>query len=352
MIKAFEDYTLLAGSHGRRGSIWRGPDHLLVVEGSGVLFALNESYRRIDFENIQALSLVRTQRYGWLLAAFTAPLVLMAIILGAMVTFGAKAEDMAVVAAIFGLPLALIPFILLVVHLARGRTVRCTLQTAVQNLRLRPLTREAKAQRVMAEIADLCRQHQVAITTAGASQNPAAAPQPWETAPAGPRPVWNGSLAVVAAGMMVFLWGGVLVGEPLVSGAVYLLIDLFMGMAATIMAVVALVFAMRFYSPVALQALLWAASGVGLLVGFGAMVGIIATGSMLDARNGGSSSPGEAFQYVADLSLQETPGFGWAIVGLGLFMGVVGLAMLPFGARRRTAAASVTPPATPPAMLS
>src|SRR3954470_14240776 len=152
MTKSFDNYTLLAGSHGRRGSIWRGPDHLLVVEGGGVLFALTETYRRIDYENIQALSLVRTQRYGWLLAAFLAPLVIMALILLIMTLAGAGTSELTTVTVILGMPLLLVPFILLVIHLARGRTVRCTLQTAVQNLRLRPLTREARAEKVMAEI--------------------------------------------------------------------------------------------------------------------------------------------------------------------------------------------------------
>src|SRR5215212_5206770 len=104
MIKTFQDYTLLAGGHGRRGSIWRGPDHLLVVEGSGVLFALTESYRRIDYENIQALSLVRTQRYAWLVAAFSAPLIIMALILVAMVVFGADTSLITGVTLAFGVP--------------------------------------------------------------------------------------------------------------------------------------------------------------------------------------------------------------------------------------------------------
>ena len=62
MTNTFENYTLLAGSHGRRGSLWKGPDHLLVIEGGGVLFALSEQYRRIDYANIQSLGLVRTVR--------------------------------------------------------------------------------------------------------------------------------------------------------------------------------------------------------------------------------------------------------------------------------------------------
>lgn len=153
MTNTFENYTLLAGSHGRRGSLWKGPDHLLVIEGGGVLFALSEQYRRIDYANIQSLGLVRTVRYGWLIAAFAVPAVLFAI--GLIATL-----DQAIGFSIaFGVPFTVF-LTLLIIHLVKGRTVRCSLQTAVQVLRLRPLTREAKAQRVLDELAQLCRHHQ------------------------------------------------------------------------------------------------------------------------------------------------------------------------------------------------
>ena len=345
MIKEFENYTLLAGNHGRRGSIWRGPDHLLVVEGGGVLFALSESYRRIDYENIQALSLVRTQRYGWLLAAFLSPLLLMGIILFAMAASGAGTTEMSVVMLLFGMPLLLIPFVLLIVHLARGRTVRCTLQTAVQNLRLRPLTREAKAQRVMAQIAELCRGHQGETVAPQPENVPLAAPQPWQVTPAGTLPVWNGSPAVIVAGIAVFLWGAVFAGELFVPGTGYITMDILLGTVATIAAVIALVFALRHHSPGGLQASLWISSGLGLLIGFCGLVGLVIAGSSLDQQRGDhSSSVSDAFQYLADLSLEQTRAFGWIIVGLGVIIALLGLAMLPYGARRRVITAPVPPP--------
>lgn len=163
MIKAFDDYTLLVGTHGRRGSIWRGPDHLLVVEGSGALYSLSESYRRIDYENIQALSMVRTQWWGWLLAACLVPMVLSGLFLSAVLGAASGPAAATSIPVLVGLAFLIVPAVLLAVHLARGRTVRCTLQTAVQNLRLRPLTREPNAHRVIAEIAEICRQHQRSI---------------------------------------------------------------------------------------------------------------------------------------------------------------------------------------------
>jgi hypothetical protein len=341
MTNSFENYTLLAGSHGRRGSIWRGPDHLLVVEGAGVLFALSETYRRIDYENIQAMSLVRTQRYGWLLAAFIAPLALMAVILLIMALAGAGNSAMTGVTLVLGVPLVLVPFVLLVVHLARGRTVRCTLQTAVQNLRLRPLTRETKAQEVMAQITGICREYQDGTLPEPPQYNPAAEPPPWQAAPRGERPLWNGSPAAIAAGVTVILWGVVLAGELFVGGAGYLVLDTILGAIATVTAVVALVFAMRLRSPTALQVALWISSGLGLLTGFCALMGLGVAAAIVEQEK----NPANAFQYLANLSLDETKAFGWIIVGLGLFISVLGLVMLPYGMRRRPAPADPTPPA-------
>jgi hypothetical protein len=347
MTNSFENYTLLAGSHGRRGSIWRGPDHLLVVEGGGVLFALSETYRRIDYENIQAMSLVRTQRYGWLLAAFISPLALMAVILLIMILAGAGSTQVTAVTIIFGVPLLLVPFILLVVHVARGRTVRCTLQTAVQNLRLRPLTREAKAQEVMANITGICREYQGGTLPEPPPYDPAAAPPPWQAAPRGERPLWNGSPAAIAAGVTVILWGVVLAGELFVGGAGYLVLDTILGAIATVTAVVALVFAMRLHSPTALQVALWISSGLGLVTGFCALMGLGVATAIIQRENMGkpNPNPADAFQYLADLSLKETNAFGWIIVGLGAFISVLGLVMLPYGMRRRPAPADPTPPA-------
>jgi hypothetical protein len=293
------------------------------------------------------MSLVRTQRYGWLLAAFIAPLALMAAILLIMILAGAGSTEMTVVTILFGVPLLLVPFILLVVHLARGRTVRCTLQTAVQNLRLRPLTREAKAQEVMAEIAVICREYQGGTLPEPPQYDPTAAPPPWQAAPRGDRPLWNGSPAAIAAGVTVILWGVVLAGELFVGGAGYLVLDTILGAIATVTAVVALVFAMRLHSPTALQVALWISSGLGLVTGFCALMGLGVASAIIQQKNGSESTPNpvDAFQYIANLSLEETRAFGWIIVGLGAFICVLGLVMLPYGMRRRAAPADPTPPA-------
>jgi hypothetical protein len=343
MIKAFENYTLLAGSHGRRGSIWRGPDHLLVVEGSGVLFALGESYRRIDYENVQALALVRTQRFAWLIAAFSAPLALMALILLIMVMSGANTSTITGVTIVAGVPLILIPFVLLVVHLARGRTVRCTLQTAVQNLRLRPLTREAKAERVMAEITSICREYQGGSVTPP-ENNPATAAPAWQAPPAAAWAPWNGSPAVTVAGVIAVLWGTLLAGELFVPGSGYLLLNGFVCMIAVTTAVIALIFAMRNHSPTTLQVVLWLHSALAIIIGFAGLVGIAISGAVVDRRIGGNSTPLDAFEHLANLSLDDTHALGWILVGVGVLVAVLGLVMLSYGQRRHPDRPVATPP--------
>jgi hypothetical protein len=98
------------------------------------------------------------------------------LILSATLGSGSDADAVTSIPVLVGLAFLIVPAVFLAVHLARGRTVRCTLQTAVQSLRLRPLTREPKAQRVIAEIAEICREHQRSM--ASPPLNVPAAPLP------------------------------------------------------------------------------------------------------------------------------------------------------------------------------
>lgn len=347
MTKSFENYTLLAGNHGRRGSLWQGPDHLLVVEGGGVLFAYSESYRRIDYANIQALTLARTSRYAWLIAAFSVPVAVAALILFAMWASDANRAFLVGFGTVMSIPFILVPLTLLIIHLVKGRTVRCSLQTAVQNLRLRPLTREAKSQRVLDTLTQLCRQHQ------GDAPLPDAAVLPMQPAPMVPqpgmKPLWHGSPAVPAAGLAMLLWGLALTGELFIGGMGFLMLDFFLCLIATAAAVVALVIAMRHQSPGGLLAALWIAPATGLLCGFLSLFAFGFAVASLE-RQGGASDPGAVFTRLADLSLADTYGFGWVIVGLGVLSVVLGLVMLPHGPRKRAPAAAS--PAMPPAFTN
>ncbi|MEY4485322.1 MAG: hypothetical protein RL693_2774, partial [Verrucomicrobiota bacterium] len=154
MRKNFENYTLLSGNHGRRGSLWKGEDHLLAVEGSGIIYPYLEQYRRVDYKNIQAISYVLTKRYWLILVALLFPILGLAV--GAALAVSAERNPIAITLGVI-----LLPFLcILILHLALGRTCVCTLQTAVQNMRLKPLTRINKAKPVLGEIEALCLLHQ------------------------------------------------------------------------------------------------------------------------------------------------------------------------------------------------
>lgn len=338
MTNTFENYTLLAGSHGRRGSLWKGPDHLLVIEGSGVLFALSEQYRRIDYANIQSLGLVRTVRYGWLIAAFAVPAVLFAI--GLIATL-----DQAI-----GFPIAFgVPFTvfltLLIIHLVKGRTVRCSVQTAVQVLRLRPLTRETRAQRVLEELAQLCRHHQgdAPARDAGALPQDSGAPLP----PLTGKPIWRGSPAVLIAGATVLLWGLALMGELFIGSMGYLALNASLCTVAGAASVIGVVVAMRHHSPGGLLASLWISLILTMLTGFMALVAIGVAGARLD-HMGGNASPFDALGFLAQLSMADTHGFGWLLVGFGALVALLGTVILVHGPRRGPVAAPAPPSVAPP----
>jgi hypothetical protein len=67
--KNFGEYQRAAGRGRYEGSLWFGAEHLLVIENSGFIFPFSESYRRIDYRNIQALTIAKTKR-GAILTAF------------------------------------------------------------------------------------------------------------------------------------------------------------------------------------------------------------------------------------------------------------------------------------------
>jgi hypothetical protein len=143
---------------------------------------------------------------------------------------------------------------------------------------------------------------------------------------------------------MALVWGVVLAGEFMVAGAGYLMLDGFLGMATLTAVLIALVFAMRGRSPAGLQVALWACGALGLLTALCALGGIAFATARLEALGGGDPNPVEAFEYLADLSLEETQAFGWIVVGLGVAIAALGLAMLPYGLRRGATPAAARPP--------
>jgi len=351
MIKAFNSYTLLTGSHGKRGSIWRGPDHLLIVEGRGMLLPLSEHYRRIDYQNVQALTSMRTSRYAWLAVLLAVLAVLLALGLYASLD---EAHGLQLFA---GVPFVLV-LTLLILHLAKGPTSRCTLQTAVMTLRLRPLTRWRKALKVLTEIEQLCRQYQGQMPEGDSiPQEMAPAPQP-SFLQISSKPAWPGSKLLLSTGGLVALWGVVVCGEMFVPGVVYTMVNAALWMAAFVLIIMSLVRALRYQTPAGLLPVLWTSLIMQLVIALGAYMGLIAMGFISGFRSqagiaGGGFEAGALFSRLASLSLADTGNAGWLVVMLGGCVLGLGVAMSFYGGWRNHHAQpseGTVPPAEPPAL--
>lgn len=335
MRKNFENYTLLTGSHGRRGSLWKGEDHLLAVEGNGILFPYSEQYRRVDYKNIQAITYVLTRRYWIILFALLIPILGLAG--GSALAVAGGLNPLAITLGVIILPIVC----MLVLHMSLGKTCVCTLQTAVQNMRLKPLTRIDKAKRVMGEIEALCLLHQGALPSDLPDATGAA--QPDNTVP-GTKPLWHGSAWVTGAGITLTLMAVTLVlyGATLVAGLAsrqyslgVLYIDAFLGMLALICSIAGLAKALKTQTPDGLMTTLWTSLGLEV-VGGGAIYLLVVFHSMSQSESAGESR--QVFSRLlslAELSLEQMQVAGWIIIGLGCVFALPGLVLMFYGFRKK-----------------
>lgn len=348
MKKTFDDYTWLAGSHGARGSLWLGKEHLLVVEGRGWVLPVSEVYRRVDYANIQALSITPTSSYLWLAIASG----LGALVFGLFTALAWGEEPFLPIS--LGLPAGLLT-ILFVLHLLRGPTCACTLQTAVQVLRLRPLARLRTAVPAMEQLETLCRQHQGDMpepTLAGT----VAAPLPPMAAPmAGVKPPWAGSKWVLGSGAGALVWGMMLAGELFVDGMAFTLLEIGVGVAAFLLGIIAIVRALRMQVPGPLGVALWGFPVAAFIAAIGlyaaAIAGVVKH-SLEEAVTRGRRTPNvdQLLVELANLRFDQTEGWGLGLVGIGVLIGIAGLIMLAYGRPVATAhSATVVPPMPAPA---
>lgn len=355
MKKSFENYTFLAGSSRGRGSLWQGPDHLLVVEGKGPLLPFAEAYRRIDYDKIQALAILPTQGHVWA----TLGLVAGVVIFGLLAFATRSAEPFLPIS--FGIPAVLLA-VLAVVNLFRGPACRCSLQTSVQVLRLRPLVRVRQAEPVIRMLEELCRRSQASLSVAGeasvSAPAPAASPHfsgPSDTPPPGKLP-WMGSYWTFSVGLCMLVWGVVLAAELFVPGYTLTISSLVLGTAAFVLGVLALVKTARFLVPAGLLVCLWmnllvdllAATGMYVIAIVGMVQATMTDGSSLDRRYTYGNQ--EIFDSMANFSMEQAGDWGWGLVVLGCLLVVLGLGIVTFGGlpRRAAPAASSETPLPPP----
>lgn len=207
-----------------RDSLWLGPDHLLLVNAQTFV----ETYRRFYFRDIRSIVVERTRNWHAISAAA-----------GILVLF------LAVLAVLLGEPAPIIMGILagvvvlgLLLHLAKGPSCRCRIETVAGASRLKAVSRLRRARRILRRIAGPIAAAQPPLTEAElAAPAPVAAPLAGAEPPPGPSAV---PLPVVAPGRMYpTLFGALLAGGAValahlgvgglglsIAGAVLLLVAL------------------------------------------------------------------------------------------------------------------------------
>lgn len=124
-----------------KDSLWLAQDHMLYV----VMWFISEEYKRFYFKDIQAVTLHRTSAWKKLNIFFG--ILLAGSLIAALVSRGNV--------AIFFFVVTGIVCAVAMVHIFKGPTCECHIQTAVQKVKLTPLKRERKAKKVMALLTDL-----------------------------------------------------------------------------------------------------------------------------------------------------------------------------------------------------
>ena len=124
-----------------KDTLWLASDHMLYV----VLWFITEEYKRFYFRDIQSVMIRRTATWKHM----NIGLPIAAAVLGLLAW--ASGEGW----AYFFILLAGVTLLAWLVNLLLGPTCECYIQTAVQNIKLTPLTRVRKAQRMMDNLAPL-----------------------------------------------------------------------------------------------------------------------------------------------------------------------------------------------------
>ena len=343
MKKAFGDYQRVSANG--KGSLWVGPDHLLVIESMGFLLPFSEKYRRIDFSNIQDLSWTTTRRR----ARFS---VLFGIFL-AIVIWGLIANRDSLPALVIWGALTLITATILLVNVARCPTVDFRVRTAVQLLRLRSVTRQRKAEALIHSISPHCLAHQAPLP---GSSTPEAVPPTTALASApsiaGIKPTWPGSKLVLWALLIQALSGLLTVTDVFVPSSAFTLGEFAVGLTAMVLIVAALTRSLRFQLPDALKTAL---VGSTILYGIGFVLGIVIfiSALVMTVQNGPEAfetmrrDPNHAvFQFLAESSFEELGWIAWSLLIYGAFTAIIAAVGIP-SALSRSAPEATTPPPVP-----
>lgn len=165
-----------------------GDDHLLQVESER---GFSEQYRRFYFRDIQAIVLRKNSRFaigniilGTFFTLFWASSIAIFLSSNANPSWSRLLNDPGqFIGVIFFGGLGVLIAIFWLVHVVRGGTCICHIQTAVQTEELPSLFRVARAQRVLEQLRPLIQQAQAQIEPHAAQQSPPATTMESPTVP-------------------------------------------------------------------------------------------------------------------------------------------------------------------------
>ncbi len=362
MKKAFGDYRFLTGGGRTRGSLWEGPDHLLCIESEGFLVELTESYRRIDYAKIQAITYGRTRVWAVMIVCqmVLAALFSWPVIHSINFRRGVYIDPSDLPVAVMGGLALLITLVALIVNLVKGPTCVCKVQTAVQSLRLKPVVRVKEARKLAGKIAVLCQQHQESVVTASSEAGSpvdgafvsSMAPLLQTKAP------FTGSPLMRWGFLLLLLGGGMTAGEVFVNSLAYFLADVTFASAGSIMLVIALIRSTQVELPPVLKGTLWAAVInfiFGAALGFGLYIyasisiteKLIRAGTRFPMQNDVS---GELLKWLAHVGFDELGWCAWLVVVVGAINVLLALLGLPSVLHYRPSV--VSPPPLPASVPS
>jgi hypothetical protein len=136
-----------------RSSLWLGKDHLLCIDSGGY----SESYKRFYFRDIQAISILRTDRHQWwnaILGFIVFVFFIFAIGVAPKTPFARWSDGQIAGEAVLGGVMGLC-LLLLLVNFLLGPACNCFLRTAVQSEELSSLNRVRRARKALERIRSL-----------------------------------------------------------------------------------------------------------------------------------------------------------------------------------------------------
>lgn len=338
MKKQIGDYKFLAGSTRIGGTLWEGPDHLLYLERPGFALAFSETFKRLDYKNIQCISYAPTRTGRWT-TAWISTFLLGAAFGGSFTEALPGRVTLWVVAGVSGLGL--------LIHLLKGPTCLCRVQTAVQVLQLMPLRRLRPTQRFVQRLAELCRLHQ------GEASLEMVAPPPL-------RPATSPDLAglhspvsvvgVIRTGLLLLLVAGaLLLIRPFAPQPAVFAVTIVAEVAAGILLLSGLARNWRARLPGMLKGILCGAnlhSLLTLLAGFSLWVYGTLTVAQSHVSQGKimvANQEWEVFRWLCQAGFAELEWAMWLLLGMGGVNLILGLLGLPIAWRLEASTASAPP---------